>query len=67
MHECGGAFVIIDRKTRHIVGSTRFYGYDPEKAPYDSVYYLEKIDDWIERYGRFVTLPPKSGQQEILV
>ncbi len=42
-------------------------GYDPEKAPYDSVYYLEKIDDWIERYGRFVTLPPKSGQQEILL
>jgi RimJ/RimL family protein N-acetyltransferase len=30
--ESGGAFVIIDRKTQHIIGSTRFYGYDPEKS-----------------------------------
>jgi RimJ/RimL family protein N-acetyltransferase len=30
--QSGGAFVIIDRKTQHIIGSTRFYGYDPEKS-----------------------------------
>ena len=30
--DSGGAFVIIDRKTQHIIGSTRFYGYDPEKS-----------------------------------
>jgi RimJ/RimL family protein N-acetyltransferase len=30
--ESGGAFVIIDRKTQRIIGSTRFYGYDPEKS-----------------------------------
>jgi RimJ/RimL family protein N-acetyltransferase len=30
--ESGGAFVIVDRKTQHIIGSTRFYGYDPEKS-----------------------------------
>jgi len=30
--ESGGAFVIIDRKTQHVIGSTRFYGYDPEKS-----------------------------------
>ena len=30
--ESGGAFVIIDLKNQHIVGSTRFYGYDPEKS-----------------------------------
>ena len=30
--ESGGAFVIIDRRTQHIIGSTRFYGYDPEKS-----------------------------------
>jgi N-acetyltransferase len=30
--ESGGAFVIIDRKIQHIIGSTRFYGYDPEKS-----------------------------------
>jgi N-acetyltransferase len=30
--ESGGAFVIIDSKTQQIIGSTRFYGYDPEKS-----------------------------------
>jgi N-acetyltransferase len=30
--ESGGAFVIIDRQTEQIIGSTRFYGYDPEKS-----------------------------------
>jgi N-acetyltransferase len=30
--ESGGAFVIIDRKTQHIIGSTRFHGYDAEKS-----------------------------------
>src|SRR5260370_35251608 len=30
--ESGGAFVIIDAKTQQIIGSTRFYGYDPEKS-----------------------------------
>jgi len=30
--ESGGAFAIIDRETRQIIGSTRFYGYDPKKS-----------------------------------
>ena len=30
--ESGGAFVVIDRETHQIIGSTRFYGYDPEKS-----------------------------------
>jgi len=30
--ECGGAFVVIDAKTQQIIGSTRFFGYDPEKS-----------------------------------
>ena len=30
--ESGGAFVIIDRKSRQMIGSTRSYGYDPEKS-----------------------------------
>jgi RimJ/RimL family protein N-acetyltransferase len=30
--ESCGAFVIIDRKTQRIIGSTRFYGYDPKKS-----------------------------------
>jgi RimJ/RimL family protein N-acetyltransferase len=30
--ESGGAFVIIDKKSQQIIGSTRFHGYDPEKS-----------------------------------
>jgi len=30
--ECGGAFAVIDAQTQHIIGSTRFYGYDPDKS-----------------------------------
>ncbi len=30
--ESGGAFVVIDAKTQQIIGSTRFYGYEPEKS-----------------------------------
>src|SRR5437016_6654294 len=30
--ESGGAFVIIDNDNQQIIGSTRFYGYDPEKS-----------------------------------
>ncbi len=39
--------------------------YDPVQAPYDPVYYLEKIDDWLERYGRFLGIGSQSGQQEM--
>jgi DNA polymerase elongation subunit (family B) len=38
----------------------------PGASPYDPVYYLEKIDDWQERYGRFIGLAPLVAQQEIL-
>jgi RimJ/RimL family protein N-acetyltransferase len=30
--ESRGAFVIIDRETQQIIGSTRFYGYDPKRS-----------------------------------
>jgi N-acetyltransferase len=30
--ESGGAFVIIDTKSQQIIGSTRFYGYAPDKS-----------------------------------
>jgi len=39
--------------------------HDPARAPYDPVYYLEKIDDWIERYGRFLGIKPQVDQQEM--
>jgi len=39
--------------------------YDPATAPYDPHYYLVKIEDWLERYGRFLQLPPEAAQQEM--
>ena len=30
--ESGGAFVVVDKNSQQIIGSTRFYGYDPEKS-----------------------------------
>jgi RimJ/RimL family protein N-acetyltransferase len=30
--DCGGAFVVLNKKTHAIIGSTRFYGHDPEKS-----------------------------------
>lgn len=41
--------------------------FDPANAPYDPVYYLEKIDDWVERYGRFAGVRPLVDQQEMLL
>jgi hypothetical protein len=39
--------------------------YDAVAAPYASDYYLVKIDDWLERYGRFLGIEPKAAQQEM--
>lgn len=41
--------------------------YDPITAPYDAVYYLEKLDDWVDRYGRFLGIAPQGGQQQMLL
>jgi RimJ/RimL family protein N-acetyltransferase len=30
--ESGGAFVVVDRKTHKVIGSSRYFGYDPEKS-----------------------------------
>ena len=41
--------------------------YDPAAAPYDPTYYADKLDDWLERYGRFVGVKPLGdGQGELL-
>jgi DNA polymerase I len=39
--------------------------HDPVSAPYDPVYYMGKIDDWLERYGRFLGIQPQGAQQEM--
>src|ERR1019366_4322101 len=41
--------------------------YDATAAPYDSDYYLEKLDGWLERYGTFLGVKPRGdGQGELL-
>jgi DNA polymerase elongation subunit (family B) len=37
--------------------------YDPATLPYDPKYYLDKLDDWQERYGSFLGLRPIGGEQ----
>ena len=39
--------------------------YDSVKTPYAIDYYLVKMDDWLERYGRFLGIQPKVSQQEM--
>jgi DNA polymerase elongation subunit (family B) len=39
--------------------------YDPGKAPYDPAYYTKKLDDWLERYGKFLGAPSPKPQGEL--
>jgi len=49
--ESGGAFVIIDRQTQHIIGSTRFYGYDLEKSEIEIGWTFLARKYWGGRYN----------------
>ena len=49
--ESGGAFVIIDRKSQHIIGSTRFYGYDPEESEIEIGWTFLARKYWGGRYN----------------
>jgi DNA polymerase elongation subunit (family B) len=37
--------------------------YDPVSAPYDREYYVEKLDDWLERYGSFLGVKPREEEK----
>jgi N-acetyltransferase len=50
--ECGGAFVIIDKKSGQIIGSTRFYGYDPAKSEIEIGWTFLARKYWGGRYNR---------------
>ena len=42
--------------------------FDATSAPYDESYYLEKIDDWVERYGKFIGAKPDGdGQGDLML
>ena len=47
----GGTFVIIDLKTQQIIGSTRFYGYDPEKSEIEIGWTFLARKYWGGRYN----------------
>ena len=49
--ESGGAFVIIDRKTEQIIGSTRFYGYDPKQSEIEIGWTFLTRKYWGGRYN----------------
>jgi len=48
----GGAFVIMDTKSQRIIGSTRFYGYDPEKSEIEIGWTFLARNYWGGRYNR---------------
>src|SRR5438094_7547060 len=50
--ECGGAFVIIDKKSQQVIGSTRFYGYAPEKSEIEIGWTFLARNYWGGRYNR---------------
>jgi RimJ/RimL family protein N-acetyltransferase len=50
--ESGGAFAIIDKKTQQIIGSTRFYGYDPKKSEIEIGWTFLARNYWGGRYNR---------------
>src|SRR5438552_18321394 len=49
--ESGGGFVVIDTKTQHVIGSTRFYGYDPEKTEIEIGWTFLARKFWGGRYN----------------
>jgi N-acetyltransferase len=49
--ESGGAFVVIDKQTQQVIGSTRFYGYDPEKSEIEIGWTFLARKYWGGRYN----------------
>ena len=49
--ESGGAFVVVDRENRQIIGSTRFYGYNPEKSEIEIGWTFLARKYWGGRYN----------------
>ncbi len=49
--ESGGAFVVVDKNTQRIIGSTRFYGYDAEKSEIEIGWTFLARKYWGGRYN----------------
>lgn len=52
----GGAFAVIDRKTRRIIGSTRYHGHDPAKSEIEIGWTFLSREHWGGRYNREMKL-----------
>lgn len=39
--------------------------FDGGTAPYDTHYYLDKLNDWVTRYGAFISVRPSGVQEEL--
>ena len=50
--ESGGAFVVLDAKRKRVIGSTRFYGYDPEKSEIEIGWTFLERKYWGGPYNR---------------
>jgi RimJ/RimL family protein N-acetyltransferase len=50
--ESGGAFVLIDKRTQRVIGSTRFYGYDPDKSEIEIGWTFLARKYWGGQYNR---------------
>jgi N-acetyltransferase len=49
--ESGGAFVVIDKQTQQIIGSTRYYGYNPENSQVEIGWTFLARKYWGGRYN----------------
>ncbi len=50
--ESGGAFVVLEKKTQQIIGSSRFYGYDSEKSEIEIGWTFLARSYWGGHYNR---------------
>jgi len=50
--ESGGALVVIDRKTREIIGSSRYFGFDPNKSEIEIGWSFLVRSYWGGKYNR---------------
>jgi N-acetyltransferase len=50
--QCGGAFVVIDRKSQQIIGSTRYYGYHPKRSEIEIGWTFLARKYWGGHYNR---------------
>jgi N-acetyltransferase len=50
--ESGGAFLVLDRKDAHLIGSTRYFGYDEEKSEIEIGWTFLARSHWGGSYNR---------------